>query len=176
MAASVIIWEAANLFAGDDGPNNSKHLSLQSTMLPTLREKTQEHHPGGGVGAITIGGLGIEALELPFKLTGVDAQTKALFGLGSNASRFYTLYGVLRDKNSGRAIERKAVVRGRLTEISEGEFQRGQLVDQDHKITEITHYELYENKAELYFYDFFSSTWRVNGIDQLAETNAILRI
>ncbi|WP_036291591.1 phage major tail tube protein [Methylosinus sp. PW1] len=176
MAASVIIWEAANLFAGDDGPNNSKHLTLQAIMLPQLKEKSAEHHAGGSIGALTIGGLGLEAFELSFKLIGADAQTKAMFGLGTQAVKPYTVYGVLRDKNGGRAIERKVVVFGRLLELNEQEHERGKLGEQDHKVGEITHYELYEDKQEIYYYDFFNSTWRVNGVDRNADMNAILRI
>jgi len=56
------------------------------------------------------------------------------------------------------------------------EFQRGQLMEQDHRIAEITHYELWEDKAEVYYYDFFGSVWRVNGVNQLAQMNAMLRI
>lgn len=88
----------------------------------------------------------------------------------------YTIYGTLRDKNGGRMIECKVVVFGRMIEVGENEFQRGQLVDQDHRIAEITHYELWEDKAEVYYYDFFGSVWRVNGVNQLAQTNSILRI
>ena len=176
MAASVIIWEAANLFAGDDSPTNSKHLTLQNIQLWQPKEKTQEHHPGGAIGAITIGGLGFEPPEVTFKLVGADAQTKALFGLGANGTRPYTIYGALRDKNGGRLIERKVVVFGRLVEVGESEFKRGELIEQDHKIAEITHYELWENKSEVYYYDWFGSVWRVNGVNQLADINAMLRI
>ena len=176
MAASVIIWEAANLFAGDDSNQNSKHLTIQNIQLWQPKEKTQEHHPGGGIGAITIGGLGFEPPEVTFKLTGTDAQTKALFGIGGNATKPYTIYGALRDKNGGRLIERKVVLFGRLTEVGENEYKRGELIEQDHKVTEITHYEMWEDKKEIYYYDFFGSVWRVNGDNQLATINSILRI
>lgn len=176
MAANLLIWEAANLFAGDDAVDNSKHLTIQNIQLWQPKEKTKEHHPGGGIGAITIGGLGFEPPEVTFKLVGVDAQTKALFGLGQNATRPYTIYGVLRNKNGGAEIERKIVVFGRLTEVSESEYSRGEIVDQSHTISEITNYQMIEGGKEIYYYDYFSSTWRVNGINQLATTNAILRI
>jgi phage tail tube protein FII len=52
-----------------------------------LEEKTVEHHPGGGIGAIDIGGLGINALTLGFKLVGVDPQSMAQFGLGGSGRR-----------------------------------------------------------------------------------------
>lgn len=176
MAARLLVIEAANLYAGDDGPNNSKHLTLQSVKLPDWREKTQEHHPGGSIGAITLGGFGIEAQELSFKLVGSDPQTRLQFGLGSKQIRPYTIYASVRDKETGRAIERKAVVRGRLVEMSSDEIQRGSPGAQDHKIAEITHYEEFEDKQEIYFWDFWSQTWRVGGIDQNADERAILRL
>ncbi len=176
MAASVVIWEAANIFVGDDSPTNSKHLTIQSIQIWQPKEKTQEHHPGGGIGAITIGGLGFEAPELTFKVVGADAQSMSLFGLGGNGQRPYTIYGALRDKNGGRVIERKVVVFGRMLEVTPSEFKRGDLTDQDHKIGEITHYEMWEDKAEIYYYDFMSSIWRVRGENQLAQVNSILRI
>ncbi len=40
----------------------------------------------------------------------------------------------------------------------------------------VTHYELWEDKAEVYYYDFFASIWPVNGVNQLAQMNSILRI
>lgn len=176
MAATITIWTAANLFIGDDGPDNSKHLSLQNIKLPDWKEKSQEHHPGGGIAAINIGGLGFEAPELSFKLVGTDAQAKAAFGLGSRVGMPYTIYGELVDKRTARKIERKVVVFGRMTEVSEDEFERGKVTMQDHKITEITHFELYEDKKEVYFFDLWTSQWRVNGIDENAETRGILRI
>lgn len=176
MAASVTIWEAANLFAGDDGPNNSKHLTLSKVKLPDMTEKTEEHHGGGAIGAINIAGLGLNALEMSFDLVGADPQTMVQFGISSKATRPYTIYAVHRDKLNGRAIERKAVVFGRLTELTEDEYSRGQMGSQSHKITEIMHYELYIDRQEIYFYDYPSNTWRVRGVDQYAETNSILRI
>jgi len=176
MASSVIVWEAANLFAGDDSADNSKHLTVTNIQLWQPKEKTVEHHGGGSIGAITIGGLGFEAPEVTFKLGATDQQTKVLFGLGGNGIRPYTIYGALRDKNGGRLIERKVVVFGRLIEVGESEYSRGDKVEQDHKIAEITRYEFWEDKQEVYLYDYFASTWRVGGVNQLAETNAILRI
>lgn len=176
MAASIILWEAANIFVGDDGPNNSKHLTLENIKLPEFKEKTQEHHAGGAMGALSIGGLGFEPLDVTFKLMGVDAQSKAKFGLGVRGSRPYTIYGALRDKNGGRVIERKAILFGRMTEMSESEFEHGKTTNQDHKITEITHYELYEDKQEIFYFDFWTSQWRVGGVDQVSAVNAALRI
>jgi P2 family phage contractile tail tube protein len=107
--------EATNLFVGDNGPNNSKHLSLESVKLPTLEEITADHHAGGAIGAVKIGGLGLNALEVSFKIKGYDPQIMSQFGLGNRGRLPFTIYGAVRDKKAGRLVELKAVLEGRLT-------------------------------------------------------------
>lgn len=174
--ATIYVPEACNIFVSDQGPDNSKHLKISDITLPVLEEKTIEHHPGGGIGALDIGGLGINALTLTFKLMGVDPQTLAQFGLGGTGQIPYTIYGAVRDKQTGKAIELKAVATGRLVKADGGSIKRGDATEGTYEVKEITAYSLYWNKVELYFYDFFASAWRVNGVDQYADVNGILRI
>ena len=176
MTASLLITEAMNLFSGDDGPNNSKHLNLASCMLPDLEEMKQEHHAGGSIGSIEVGGLGIKALMLKFKLNGYDPQTMTQFGLGSQTSRPYTLYGAVRDKATQKLTEVKAICWGRLGKVTLSEMKRGDLSGMDHEITEIIRYGLWYDKAEQYYYDWASAEYRVGGVSQVADVNAILRI
>ncbi|RFB80393.1 phage major tail tube protein [Methylovirgula sp. 4M-Z18] len=173
---TIYVKEAMNIFAGDTGTDRSKHLTLDSLKLASLEEKTAEHHAGGSIGAIEIGGLGMNALSIQFKLKGTDPQTMSLFGINGRTSMPYTIYGVIRDKSTGRAIELKAVAWGRLTKLDPNEWKRGDLDEQDHEIKEITHYELYFDKTEKYFYDFLASTWRVDGTDMNSAEKTILRI
>ena len=174
--STIFIPEALNIFPGDDGPNNSKHLQITNVKLPKLTEKTMEHHAGGAIGAIQIGGLGIQALELGFTLTGVDPATAALFGIGGAGQAPYTVYGAIRDKQTGASLELKAVAWGRMVEIDHGSWKRGDATEQTHNIQEITRYSLYWDKKELYYYDFYTTTWRVNGVSQVSDIAAILRI
>lgn len=174
--STLFIPGAFNLFAGDDGPNNSKHVSISSVSLPKLMEKTAEHHAGGAIGAIEIGGLGLGALEIGFELAGADPQTMAMFGVGSRATQPYTAYCEIRDKNGNKPLEVKATAWGRMVELTNSELKRGELASQTHVIKELTRYGLWWDKKEIYYYDFFASIWRVNGVDQSAETNSILRI
>lgn len=174
--ATIFIPEALNIFVTDTGPDNSKHLKITDVTLPKLTEKTMEHHPGGGIGAIQIGGLGIEALEVGFKLVGFDPQSLAQFGLGGTGQVPYTILGAVRDKQTGTAIELKASIWGRMTEIDNGTWKRGDAAEQTHKIQEITLYSLTWNKSELYYYDFYNSVWRVNGASQVTDIAAILQI
>lgn len=168
--------EAFNLFVGDSGPDNSKHLTLESLKLPVLEENTQSYTPGGGLGEITVGGLGLKALEFTFKVKGPDPQIMSQFGLGSRGRLPYTAYGAIRDKQGGGAVELKAVVEGRLVRLEKDEFQRGELGGHDHAINEIWHYELWWGGKEKFYYDFLTTSWRVDGVAQNADVRNILRI
>ena len=174
--ATIYIPEAVNIFVGDQGPDNSKHLTISDVTLPKLEEKTVEHHAGGSIGAIDIGGLGLNALSVGFKLVGFDPQSAAQFGLGGSGQLAYTIYGAVRDKQTGKAVELKATAWGRMASLDSGTWKRGDAAEQTHEIKEVTRYGLYWNKVELYYYDFFASIWRVKGVDQVADVNSILRV
>lgn len=173
--ARLLTTEAFNLFVGDETSEDGKHLIITNVGLPAMKEATADHKAGGAVGALTVGGLGLEALEMSFKLAGYDAQARAQFGLGGAARRF-TAYAQMRDKATGAEIELKIVVFGRLQEMTPSELARGEMGEQDHKVGEITHYEETLDKAETYFFDWPSSVFRVGGVDQWAGRRRILRI
>ena len=46
----------------------------------------------------------------------------------------------------------------------------------DYAINEVTHYEVWFDNKEKIYWDFWTNTWRVDGVDQNATTNSILRI
>lgn len=160
------VQEAFNLYVGNDDADSSKKLLIANLQLPDMEEITQEHHPGGAIGAIEVGGLGHKALMSKFKSTGWDPQTASQFGIGARTQYPYTAKALARNKNGGRAIGVKAVMWGRLTKVSPNDMKRGDLMGHDHEIKEITHYELYFDGAEKFYWDFFASIWRVDGIVQ----------
>ena len=172
----LFIQEGLNLFLGDDGPNNSKHQNIEDVKLPELEELTQNFHPGGAIGQVEVGGMGLKALEFTFKIKGWDPQVLSQFGVGSKNMLPYTFYGMVRDKNGNLPLEVKAIVRGRMTKVGMDNIKRGDLMGSDFAIREVLHYELYFDKVEKYFYDFFGSDWRVDGVDQFADERTILRI
>lgn len=174
--ALLYIQEGFNLYVGDNGPDNNKKLNLESVKLPDLEEMTQEFYAGGAIGQISIGGMGLKALEASFKQKGWDPQTMAKFGIGRVNQEPFTVYGLVRDKNGNAPMQVKAVIRGRLTKIAPDELKRGDLFGHDYAIREILHYELYLNKLEKYFYDFAGSDWRVDGVDQFADERAMLAL
>lgn len=174
--ASLMIMEAANLFAGDHNPDNSKHLSLASLTLPTLEEATAEHSPGGSIMSIELGMGRINPLQVSFKLNGYDPAMLSQFGIGKNRREVYTAYGLVRDKLTSKAYEVKAIFHARLTRIEPDEFSRGELAGHDHGLTEIMHYESYFDGKEKHYFDFANQLWRVDGTAQNADERRILRI
>ena len=172
------LWtqEAANLYVGDAGPDNSKHLVLENHKLPDLEELTQEHHAGGAIAAIEVGGLGIKALMSSFRLKGWDPQTMSQFGIGGRVSFPFTSYGLIRNKNGGGAIQTKAVLFGRMTKMAAEQHKRGEMMGNDYEIKEILHYELYFGNQEKFYWDFFRSIWRVDGVVQNQDMLSALAI
>ncbi len=173
---SLFIQEAVNLFVGDDGPDNSKHLTLTTVKLPTLEEKSQSHFAGGAIGEVNIGGLGLSALEITFGIKGYDPQMMSQFGLGVRRNLNYTIYGAIRDIKGNAPIELKVVAQGRMARLEGDDLQRGELVGHSHTVQEILHYAMWWNGQEKYYYDFWTSDWRVDGVSQNADVRNILRI
>lgn len=173
--SNIYIMEAANLFVGSHDTANSKHLTLEELKLPDLQETLVDHNPGGGKVGVEFA-VGVEKLEPTFNLKGWDPVLLRSFGLGSSLRQTFTAYGVIRDKRSGRALEAKAIMEGRLSKISSGAFQRGEAQSHEYSINEVLHYELFFDGAEELYWDFFTNTLRLGGVDPDPAHNSILRI
>lgn len=173
--STLYILNAANLYVGDHDPTNSKHLSIQELKLPDLQEIFQDHHAGGARVQIEVE-VGVAKLEPSFKLAGFDPAVMAEFGLGSRIKNVFTAYGEIIDRRSGKSIELKAIMEGRLGKVAPDAFQRGELVGNEYAINECTHYEVWWNGSEKLLWDFWTNEWRVDGVDQNAASNRILRI
>lgn len=173
--SQLYILEAANLFCGDHDPSKSKHLTLEEIKLPTLQAMYADHHPGGGLVQVEVE-VGVEKLEATFKLKGFDPDLLGQFGLGSSGRKTYTVYGAVRDKRSGRAIEVKAILEARLGKIEGDAFKRGEAQSHDYALNEIMRYEVWFDGKEKILWDFFTNEYRVDAIDQYSDINKILRI
>lgn len=164
--AEFYILEAVNLFCGAEDLGSSKHLTITTLKLPVMEEKTAAHHPGGSLFEVTISALGFNPLTATFHLAGFDPGMLKLFGLGNALRRRYTAYGVIRDKLSGRAIQAKSLIDGRLNRMEQDAFSRGALTGHDYALSEIFHYELYFDGKEKHYFDFATVEWRVDGVSQ----------
>lgn len=175
MQGTFFMMEAVNLFAGDHDPTKSKHLTLSELKLPDLQEMYADHHAGGSMVAVEMP-VGIEKLEPTFKLNGHDPDLLVEFGLNTRFRNNFTAYGVVRDQRTGRAIESKAIIEARLGRVAPDAFQRGEMQGHEYAMNSVVHYELWFDGAPKIEWDFFTNVWRVNGADQLAAENRILRI
>lgn len=175
MAGTIYVMTAANLFCGDHDPTKSKHLTLEELRLPSLEEVFADHAPGGAMVQVEFG-LAIKKFEPSFKLKGFDPDLLVQFGLGSRVRSVFTAYGVIVDKRTGRSIESKSIIEARLGKIAPDSFKRGDLVGHDYAMNEVMNYQLFFDGAEKIYWDFFTNTWRVDGVDQNADENRILRV
>ena len=173
--SSLYVMEAANLFCGDHDSQNSKHLTLQELKLPDLQAIYADHHPGGGRVQIEIE-VGVQKLEPTFKLVGFDPELLVQFGLSSKIKHVYTAYGQIIDRRTGASIESRAILEARLGKVAPDAFQRGELAGNEYALNEVTHYELHFGGQEKFYWDFFTNEWRINGVDENASANTILRI
>lgn len=175
MSSTFFLMEAVNLFCGTADATKGKHLTLAELKLPDLQAIYADHHAGGALVATEFE-VGIEKLEPTFKLNGFDPDLLSEFGLGTRYRNIFTAYGVVRDQRSGKAIEAKAILEARLGRIAPDAFQRGEMHGHEYAMNSVIHYELWFDGSEKIAWDHFTSVWRVNGVDQNADENRILRI
>lgn len=175
MASTFYMLEAVNLFCGTADPTLSKHLSLAELKLPDMQAIYVDHHAGGSLFQTEFE-VGMQKLEPTFKLNGYDPDLLSLFGLGTKHRETFTAYGVIRDQRTGKPIEAKSVLEARLGRAAPDAFQRGEMHGHEYAMNSVVHYELWINGSEKFFFDWFTQTWRVDGKDQNADENRILRI
>ena len=144
------IWEAGTIFVGPGGGDADKGLNINNIKVADLEEITQEHHPGGSYGAIRLGGFGNKPLTISFKLTGVDPQAMAQYGVNGQQQQDYTILGGVRNKNGNAPMQYKLIAQARMTKVGSDAFKRGDLAGQDYELNEILSYAVYFNGAELY--------------------------
>ncbi len=180
MPNTVYVMEAANLICGDTGdqtsPGQSTHLTLSELKLPGFDENYVDHVAGGAPVAIEVA-THFPRLEATFNLMGWQPDVMGMIAASDISQQVFTAYGLIRDRRSGAAIPAKAIMEGRLGRANPQNWRRGDAMHFEYSIRSIVHYELYMGTAgspdgsqgalaEIYFWDFFTSEFRVtsNGI------------
>lgn len=174
MASTFFMLEAVNLFVGDDA--QGKALTLSELKVPDLVEADQDHT--GGTGGVTVGWTThMEKLEATFNLNGYDPDLMRYFGLGGVKPKTFTALGAVRNKRTGKVVEAKSIIGGRLSRIASDAFQRGNLHGHEYAVKEITHYELHFDGEEKFFWDFFDGRRpRIDGQSQDDDVASILQL
>ena len=164
MAGTHYIMEGVALYCGDDNPELAKYLEIMEFKLPDLQEVMVDHMPGGGKVGVDFA-VGVQKLEPTFKLAGWDPSLLRQFGLGSKVRRKYTARGAIRDKATGRVIHAVAVMQARLSRIAPDAFTKGELMGHEYSLNEVMHYEVFFDGQEEMYWDYFSNTLRMGGVD-----------
>jgi P2 family phage contractile tail tube protein len=172
---TVYVMEKANIFAGDTDPSHSNHLTVSGLKLPGLEQNLVDHAPGGAPIAIDVP-THITRLESTFNLAGWQPYVMQLIGLTRRANMHFTAYGLIRDRRTSEAIQARCIMFGQLGRVNPTEFRHGDLQHHEYSIRGITHYELYFKDDEIYYWDFFTSTFRIGGEEQNADMNRTLSI
>lgn len=154
MAATIYNLDTANLFVGDDDPNTSQFLVLNSVKLPMLEETTKTHMPGGGVVAIDIGTRKVNAPTMSFKLAGLNPDVMPKF-MSTPRSK-YTVRGNLFDVRAQLDLPVVGVVEGKMTKVDINEFKKDSDVGSDYEIKEVVFYQLMIAGKEKFYFDMFA--------------------
>ncbi|KAB0269072.1 phage major tail tube protein [Microvirga brassicacearum] len=153
--ATLYEMDAANLFCDDLDPSNSQFLALEEVRIPALQEKTHEHTGGGAAMTMRMGMAVFEALELTFKLRGINPDVMNKIMTPGRSRKKYTILGNVRDIEAATEFSAKVVIEGRLTKVDMGTFSRDSGISTDYQVDEITHYELWLNNQEKYYINVF---------------------
>lgn len=169
MAATIFNLDAANLFVGDDDPGNSQFLVLQNIKLPALEETVKSWNPAGGVGAIEMGMRRINALSIPFTLTGINPDVMNRFMVGRRIN--YTIRANIADVTNQKDIPLIAVVQARMTKVDMGQFTKDDGMNTDYELREIIKYKLTIDGNEKHYVDLLQGPrgYRIDGVEIFRE-------
>jgi P2 family phage contractile tail tube protein len=185
MPASIFTLESFNVICGDTGdaasPGISTHLEVTNVKLPGLELNMVDHTPGGAPVQIEVP-MFENKLESTFTLAGWNPAVMSMFAQWARALNRFTVYGLVRDRRSGNALQVMALYEGQLGRANAQDARKNDLFQVEYAIKSIVHYELYMQEVvgaeptEIMFWDFFTSTRRMGGVDLNAEMNTILAI
>lgn len=140
---------------------------VSEVTLPKLTAKMEGWRGGGMMGEVKID-MGLEGLELEWKLGGLVRKVLRQFGMidaGGGLLRFSGAYQA-DDGSAVQAVE--VVVRGRHEEIDMGSAKAGDDTEWTVK-TPCTYYKLVIDGFVEIEIDLLASIYRVGGVDRYAE-------
>ncbi|MAA97771.1 MAG: phage tail protein [Stappia sp.] len=157
---SLPILRGFTLIVNDD---KNLVLEIESLQLPALEEITEDFQPGGGDLQIQVAGLGVKALEAPFKLKSHSPAVTGLFGGPPGVRRTFTGKKFVVDELDGTEHEHAIDMTGRLISITEEEMSGGKASGYDHKIGSILNYSYMADGKVLHRFSFTAGGWMVRG-------------
>ncbi|AWX15590.1 phage major tail tube protein [Mergibacter septicus] len=139
---------------------------VTEVTTPKLAMKVEEFRSGGMIGAVDIN-LGLEKLECEFKMGGY--MTELIKGFGASIDGMPLRFmGAYEEDNTNQVTSIEIVMRGRFTEIDNGNSKAGDDTEQTFKVP-LTYYKLIENGKDVVEIDMLNSIFVVDGKDRLSE-------
>lgn len=153
--------------------NGDSYLGIVSEVtLPTLTQTLVDWRGGGMLGPIAAD-MGLERLELEFKLGGLTRNALRSYGVADHAGLLTRFAGAYQDDNSGRVLAAEATIMGRYSEVDFGTAKPGD--DTEHTYTVVASYYRLEVDGEEWFeIDLLGGIFRVFGQDRYAEIRAAI--
>lgn len=143
--------EGANLYVGND-ITASNHLILAELRLPSLERNYVDHVPGGTTVGIEVD-THLNRLEASFTLAGWQPQVLGYIAAGDQT---FQIYGLVRDRRSGRPLEAMAIIQGRIGRATPSPYTRGTVQVHEYAIRGIMHYTLTLDYQVMFSWDFYS--------------------
>lgn len=133
---------------------------------PKIAMQLEDYRAGGMIAPVGVN-MGLEKLELEFKIGGHEEDLIKLFGgtISGNAFRFNGAYQH-DDDDAVDAVE--IVCRGRIVEMDEGNSKAGDDTEHTYKAA-LTYYKKTVNGVDILEIDTLNQIYIVGGKDRLAE-------
>lgn len=156
--------------------STSRANTVSKLALPEAKFKTTNFAPGGGVAERNIVLPQLEPLAPKFELKGFDDEIMAAMGFMPGTNDIWTFAGALSDKQSGKTIPARAVIKGVIATWTPDESGIGDLMGCNYEIQEVTHYEFTIDGKEHWYVDLDENEVRVGGVSRSADVNRALGI
>ncbi len=162
MTSVLYHMNAANLFVGDDDPNNSLFMVINSVKIPGLTEKTKSHSAAGAMSDLELAMGSYEPIMLGFTCEGVNPDVMARMGQRIK----YTMRGNLVNVRTGIDTEIKAVLEGKMVKYEPSGFEKDKGITSDYEIKEVVSYALWVGGQEKIYLDYFAGPIgvRIDGV------------
>jgi len=138
--------------------------------LPKLVEKTEDFRAAEMPGAISLG-LGLEKLEIEFKLAELQAEIMSLFGVSGQEEKQISIRGSQESGDQQRSLAISC--RGNFAEIDPGSYKPGDKTEMSVKAV-LSYYRFSSAGIVIHEIDMINSKMLIGGNDILAERRAAL--
>jgi len=143
---------------------------------PEFKNKLNEHLAGGMGSNKKINSMVLEDLELSFKTHHLSAEIEQLIGVLNGGKTKIRSRESLNDDESPTTTPVFFLAEGTLNEVKYGSRKVGDRMENEYKMSVITHFEHYIGGVEERYYDYSTHEYRIHGVSQWASQNSDLGI